>query len=98
MPKKVKSVEVMEASDALWASLHGLGKAVSDALADGWQPGADVPAIGLAAVQHLGGVMKQLSLLDDDFKESVMCSAKTHALGGLEMAELLLKKDAPAPV
>lgn len=56
MAKVKKEVEVSKEVSELGDAVLALVKAVKTSLADGWQPGADIPAILVACVGQLGAV------------------------------------------
>ena len=61
------SVEVSKQSHALAQSLADIVQVVRAALADGWQPGLDIPVIITQVIGKLGAGLQGLETLKDDY-------------------------------
>lgn len=95
MSKITVSVEVEEKSYQVAEAIKGLIKSTKDALADGFQPGQDIPAI---IGQNLSGLLvavSDLSSLPGEAAEDTEAFMKAWGLAGLELAGLFLKKSQP---
>ena len=86
-------VEVAKESYELGHAVVGLVNATKLALDDGWQAGQDLPAIGLAAYEHMVEGMKGAGGIPAESKEDMHAFLAAWNLAGLEIAGLWLKKD-----
>ncbi len=87
-------VEVPKESYELAQAVVAVVKSVKDALADGFQPGQDLPAVVIAAFGQLSGAVQGLDKLDDELKASPVGVAKALGLSIGDAIEALLKKPA----
>lgn len=94
--KQSVSVEVSKEAHELGVGLVEVVKAVKLALADGFQPGADLPAIVVAAVAKLPPAIEGLDKLGGELAEDPVAFVRAFALSGSDIASLFVKKpDAP---
>lgn len=83
--------ETSELADALVKLLAG----VKGALADGFQPGQDIPEVIMLAVHELGAAMVGIDKVPGEIAEKKAAASKALALAAIEMVEVL---SASAPV
>lgn len=62
------------------------------AMADGFQPGMDIPAVVMAAFAELPKAIEGLEKMDDEAKAHVKAFALALALPLMEAVETLIKK------
>lgn len=91
--KKIKvETEVAEATFELGKGIDNFVGAVKDALADGWQPTQDLPAIITSAVKDLVPVIGNVDSVSNDTKD-VQAFANGLYLGLGQTAFRFVKKD-----
>lgn len=83
-----KETEVPASADDLADALYKVAKATKEALADGWQPGTDLPPILLTAVKEFGEVAESAGKLSPDAKTKPAAFAKALAMGAADGAGL----------
>lgn len=98
MEKVLKQVEVAKNSDELAQGLVKFVAALKVALADGFQPGSDIPPIVSAAIADIMPVVGNLSKVDDDLAELPVETVRALALAAGDIAALFVKPKAPAVV
>lgn len=113
MSKITVQVEVEEKSYEVAEALKSLIKSAKEALADGFQPGTDIPVVVAANFTKLLKAISDVSALPGESAEDPEAFMKAFGLAGLEVAGLFLKKtpavavaepavvaqaEAPAPV
>jgi hypothetical protein len=92
MPEKMTvSVEVTKEAYELGQALVEVVKATKAALADGWQPGTDVPAVLMASIAALPKGVDGAQKLGDESKSTVEFIS-AFALAGKDLAALFLNK------
>jgi hypothetical protein len=69
MEKQKIELEVSSASYAVGHALEGVVDSIKTALADGWQPGQDLPAIVIGSVSALAPAVGQITSLPESAKE-----------------------------
>ena len=84
--------ETKEVKDALVA----ITKATKQALADGWQPGTDLPAIITVAAAHLLTAVDGMAKIPQEYQEARGGFIKTMGVGMGDIADALLPPP-PAP-
>ena len=89
--KKVE-VEVTKEAHELGEALAKLVLVSKQAMADGFQPGMDIPAVVMAAFAELPKAIEGLDKMDDEAKAQVKAFSLALALPILEAVEVLLKK------
>jgi hypothetical protein len=93
MEKVIKQVEVMKEADELVQALVSIVKAVKTALKDGFQPGADLPAIIVSAVASLPSALEGVQKLPEEAKADPVAFTQAFVLGGGEITAIVLKKE-----
>jgi hypothetical protein len=88
MAKVKKEVEVAKEVSEVGDAVLAIIKATKAALADGWQPGSDVPAILTACLSQLGAV-SALSGVPADWAEDKSAVLKACALLASDLAGVL---------
>ena len=86
-----KNVKVSKSAEALTASLTKLTKVTKEQLKDGFQPGADLPPLTLAAFQEFQQVLAAIPQLDDEAKEDVFAFSRGVLNGAVDIAEAAVK-------
>lgn len=94
MAKVQISVEVSKSADDLGKALVAVARAVKDAVADGWNPLTDVPAIVLASIGQLGSAAAAVPRVAPDVAEDWEAFARGIVNRSLDVAHLF---QAPAP-
>lgn len=94
MEKVQKTLELPKAASDLGDGLVAFASVAKQALADGWQPGQDLPVLVSAAVANLIKPLGELKDLGLEAHEDVLSVAQALSFSGLEIAKLL-KKQAP---
>ena len=74
-------VEVSKETYEVGECAAKLVAAVKTALADGWQPGMDIPAIAFAAMNELGTAVKGADKIDDEYAENKSAFFNAVSLG-----------------
>lgn len=92
--KQNVSVEVEKEAYELGVGLVEVVKAVKLALADGFQAGADVPAIVVAAIAKLPPAIEGLDKLGAELAEDPVAFVRSFALAGADVASVFVKKPA----
>lgn len=75
--------------------VEGIGEfvgAVKAALADGWQPGSDIPVIMMAAIEKLGPAVQGADQIDDELKGNVGHAVAAMGILGTKIAEIFFSK------
>ncbi len=97
MAQKTISVVVEEKSYEVGQAVKNLVKSAKDALADGFQPGQDLPKI---VSENFSGLITAVGDMKDvpaEAQEDVEAFMKAWGIAGLEIAGMFLKKpQAPA--
>jgi hypothetical protein len=93
MEKVIKQVEVMKEADELAQALVSIVKAVKAALKDGFQPGADLPAIIVSAVATLPAALDGVQKLPEESKSDPVAFAQAFVLAAGEITAVALKKE-----
>lgn len=83
-------VTVEEKTYELSQALVKFTSAIKGALADGWQPGQDVPVILSAAFQDLVPVIKDVGSLPSELKEDKSAFAMAWVLSAKDFAEMVV--------
>jgi hypothetical protein len=91
MPKKEVSVEVESSGYELMQAFAEVSVAYKQALADGFQPGQDLPGMVTVALAKIPGILADLSAIPADIAESKVGFLKGVNLGAYDLAEGLLK-------
>jgi hypothetical protein len=89
MPKKMIEVEL---EDSGFEVMQGLAKIVAEvkkALKDGFQPGQDLPALVIAAVAELPGIVVHAQSVPADLAEDKVLLLKGVNLGAYDVAKAL---------
>ena len=76
----IVEIELGDRSVALLRGLSEFLKKTHGALSDGWQPGSDLPAIGMAAFSDLLPVIKDLPEIRDEIRANPDSQALLMAL------------------
>ena len=97
MGKKMVQVEIESSGYELTKSLTRLTGAVKQSLADGWQPGTDVPVIISAAISELGALAANIPQLAPDAKDDAVEFAKGINLAAYDFLEIFTAKAPAAP-
>ncbi len=90
---KEVSVSVPKETYELAEGLANVTGAVKAALADGWDPLTDVPAVVMGALQHLAPAVQGVDKLDDEAKADPAGFSKALALGIADAVDKALKKE-----
>ena len=93
MSTVTKQVEVSKEASELADSLVKLVKSCREHVKDGFQAGADVPAVLMENLQSLMKGIDGVDQLDDEAKENLTAFINAWSLAGSEMAGVFLKKD-----
>jgi hypothetical protein len=89
MEKVTKSVDVPKNAAAVGDALVQVAKATKQALADGWQPGQDIPAILLGSFQPLTTALAAVGAVPAEAKEDAADVALAFAITGHDVYEAL---------
>lgn len=89
--KKEVSVSVEQSAYEVVVGLSKIAGAVKVAMADGFQPAQDLPAIVMEAVKDLPGVMAALPSIQGDLDEDKEAFVKGVVLGAFELLAALKK-------
>lgn len=92
MAKETISVEVSKEAHELMSGFIEVVKASRKALADGFQPGQDVPEILIKAVGQLPAMVGGLDQLPAEAKEDLAAFVNAGALGGGQLVLAALGK------
>ncbi len=92
MAKKDVVVTVDELAYNVGESLVKFIAAVKLALADGWQPGIDIPLIITAAIADLSPIIGQIGQLPEDFSADKLGFLKGINVSIVDLVDVLLKK------
>lgn len=87
------TVELPKEAYELGQGVVGIMLAVKDALADGWQPGIDVPVIIVKSLDSLVPALQGVDKLGDEAKENPARFGKALGMSVADGAEAILKKD-----
>lgn len=85
MAKVQKSIEVSKEADELVQALVGLAGATKQALADGFQPGQDIPAIVLEAYQKLPVALQGAAQIPLEAQEDLVAFVKAMTNGAADL-------------
>ena len=91
MSKVSKTVEVSKSADDLGGGLYNILAAAQKALADGWQPGSDVPAIVVAAAGEIMSMVSAAPGVLTDLAEDKMAFVRGITLRCEDMVGLFVK-------
>jgi hypothetical protein len=89
MPKKNVEVELEDSGYQVMQGLAKIVAAVKQAMKDGFQPGQDLPAIVVAAVAELPGVVQNAQAVPADLAEDKLLVIKGVNLGAYDVAKAL---------
>lgn len=91
---EMQKVEVSVSKEAheLGMAVAALVVAVKKALADGFQPGMDIPAIVMTAFNELPKAIEGLDKLDDEAKSALKPFVLAFVLPVMDSIEEILKK------
>lgn len=78
-------VDVSKEMNEMMDAIVGVVEAMKQALADGFQPGQDLPAIVLAAVNLLPPALQGMDLIGDELKQNPKEFANAAALGAAKL-------------
>lgn len=92
MSKKMVSVEVEEKSYDVGQAVKNIVESAQQALADGFQPGQDVPAILTSSIMQLVTILQNAPAIPAESQEDLAAFIKSWSLAGLDIAALFLKK------
>lgn len=95
--KKQITVEVSNSAYNVIEAFKGVVESTKKALADGFQPGQDVPVILGQNLTNLLTAIGEAKNLPAESKEDIEAFLKAFTVGGTEIAGLFLKKDPAAP-
>lgn len=95
--KKQITIDVSDSSYKVVETLKGVIKAAKDALADGFQPGQDIPKVASENMMQLFTAITEVHNLPDEAKEDVEAFMKAWLVGAAEIGALFLKKEVAAP-
>lgn len=84
-----KTVRVSQEADKLATGIVSLVAEVKKALADGWQPGADLPVVLQAVLVDLVPAVQSVSALGAEAKADLEAFASAFALGGVKLVAVL---------
>lgn len=90
--KKVVQVEVSEKAHDLGQALVSIVSVSKQALADGFQPGTDLPVVVLAAASQIVKVVEGIQSAGDELKEDQAAFIAALGLSAKDLAGVLLKK------
>ena len=93
MEKLTVSVEVSKEAYEFGVGLVNIGKSIKTALADGWQPGQDLPVIVLTAVAELPKMIEGMEDIEDEFKASPIATSRAFALAGAGIAGMFIEEE-----
>lgn len=85
MSVKPINVTVSEKAFDLTQHLAQYVTALKLAVADGWQPGQDIPAIIQSTITHGYAVVQDLPQLGNEANEDKVAFAKALAVGGVDI-------------
>jgi len=91
MAKETVSVEVEKSGYEVMVGLAKIVAAVKQSLADGFQPGQDLPVLIMAAVADLPAVLGAAVGVPGDLAEDKLAFVKGVNLGAYDIADVLLK-------
>lgn len=92
MSTKTVSVSVEDKSYDVGQAVVQIVKAAKDALADGFQPGQDIPAILSAAIAQLVKILGDAPAIPAESGDDLTAFIKSWSLAGLDIAALFLPK------
>lgn len=87
-------VQVEKEMHELMQALHGIVKATKQALADGFQPGMDIPQVVMAAVGVLPAAIQGLDSLPANAKANPVAFMNAAGLGASAIAGEFIKAQA----
>lgn len=92
MELKKLEVEVTKEAHELGAAIAKIVLATKEAMANGFKPGVDLPAVVMTAFQELPAAIDGIEKLPDEAKAHVKAFALALALPMLDTVESLMKK------
>jgi hypothetical protein len=92
MSTKMVSVSVEDKSYDVGQAVVQIVKAAKDALADGFQPGQDIPVILTSAISQLVTILGDAPSIPVESSDDLAAFIKSWSLAGLDIAALFLKK------
>lgn len=92
------SVEVSKEAYELGQGVAKFLASVKSSLADGWQPGMDLPAIMASAIAELVPAMAGVDQLGSEAKEDAKAFSMAWLLAAEDIYALWAKKDVVIPV
>lgn len=92
MSKVQRTVEVSKSADDLGKALVAVAGAVKNALADGWNPITDVPAVVLASIGELGRAAAAVPAVAGDVAEDWEAFSRGVVNSALDVANLFQAK------
>lgn len=87
-----KTYEVSKEADELAGALVKMITAIKDALADGWQPGTDVPVIIAQALTVLVPAIDGISQLDDEIEENLGAFVRAFGIAAIDLTTIFLEE------
>ncbi len=90
MSKVTVSVEVSKSADAIGRGLVDIVRAAKAALADGWQPGQDVPSVLMTSAKDMLSIVSALGQVPADVAEDKVAFLQGMELHAAEVAKLFL--------
>lgn len=84
-----KKVLLPKEGSELFSCFPKVCVALKSALADGWQPGQDLPAVVMSAVMEFAVGLQGVQKLPEEAKADAPAFAKAGALAGIECWEAL---------
>lgn len=91
MPKKIVSSEIEDSGFEVLAHAAKIVAAIKAALADGFQPGQDLPVGVVAAVAEFPAIVQNAQNVTKDFAEDKVLFIKGANLGAYEVIDALVK-------
>jgi len=93
-----KSVQVPKEVDEVMVAIVNILKVTKQALADGWQPGQDLPVILTAAATNLLPAVDGMNKIGDEWKQERAGVLRSTMLGSADIVDAMLPVQEPAPV
>jgi len=91
---KELNVKVTKEAYEIGEGLKGIAAAITKAVADGWQPGTDLPAIIVESISAIIPAIEGYDKLPEEFKADLAAAVKGIALPVSEIPFMFIKKDA----
>lgn len=89
--EKVVEIKVQASGHDLTQHLADVVKAYKQALADGWQPGTDIPVVILSVIGKAPAIMATLPQLGPDAAADKLAFIKGVNIGAYDIVEAALK-------